>query len=287
MARVAYVNGRYQAVSRPAVPVEDRGYQFADGVYEVMKVVEGEPKDVARHMDRLERSLGGLGIAMPMTRGALRQVIDETLRRNRLREATVYLQISRGTAPRNHLYAKNLKPNLVVVVRRASLPNPTQWREGVGVITLPDERWARCDIKSVSLLPNALAKQKAKDAGCYEAWLYLPDGTVTEASSSNAWIVDAEGTLRTHPLGHDILGGITRSRVLEVARADGIPVEERAFTLDEARAAREAFVTSTSSFVLPVVRIDDRTVGNGHPGTVTARLQTLYAEAAELHPRFH
>ncbi|MCB1884692.1 MAG: D-amino-acid transaminase [Geminicoccaceae bacterium] len=287
MARIAYVNGRYQPIHRPAVPVEDRGYQFADGVYEVMKVVGGEPRDLDRHMRRLRRSLDGLGIRMPMSPPALEAVIRETLRRNRLKEAVVYLQVSRGAAPRNHLYAATLKPSLVVTVRRAGLPSAKEWAEGVAVVSLPDERWARRDIKSISLLPNSLARQKAKDRGAREAFLVDGDGCVTEASASNAWIVDRNGTLVTHPLGHGILGGITRERVLEEARAAGIPVEERRFTLDEAKAAREAFLTSTSSFVLPVVRIDDAPIGNGHPGETTRRLQGLYAEAAGLHPRFH
>ena len=287
MARIAYVNGRYQPIDHPAVSVEDRGYQFADGVYEVMKVVDGVPRDLERHMRRLGRSLQGLGIPMPMTPKALEAVIQETLRRNRLREAVVYIQVSRGVAPRNHLYAATLKPSLVVTVRRAGLPSAKEWAEGVAVVSLLDERWARRDIKSVSLLPNSLARQKAKEMGAREAFLVDGDGYVTEASASNAWIVDQDGTLVTHPLGHPILGGITRERVLEEARGAGIPVEERRFTLDEAKAAREAFLTSTSSFVLPVVTIDGASVANGHPGETTRRLQSLYAKAAGLHPRFH
>lgn len=286
MARIAYVNGRYQPIDRPAVAVEDRGYQFADGVYEVVKAFDGEPRDLERHLRRLQRSLDELGIKPPMSSAALRLVLGETLRRNALKEALVYIQVSRGTAPRNHLYKRDLRPNLVVTVRRARMPSEREYALGVGVITRPDERWARCDVKSISLLPNALAKQEAKEAGCWEAILSKPDGTVTEASSSNAWMVTKEGVLVTHPLSHSILGGITRQIVLELARANDVPLEERAFTLDEMGEARELFVTSTSSLVLPVVRVDERPVANGYPGEVTRRLQRLYADEVRLPPRF-
>ncbi len=282
MARIAYANGRYVSIGQPAVTLEDRGYQFADGVYEVVKTVNGEPRDLDRHLDRLERSLQGLRIAMPMSRAALRRVIAETLRRNAIRHAIVYIQVSRGQAPRNHVFPRNAVPSLVVTVRRAPFPKPAEIEDGVGVITLPDQRWKRCDIKSISLLPNVLAKQQAAEQGAREAWLVDADGLVTEGSSANAYIVDQSGTIVTRPLGPEILGGITRQNLFAAAAALGIPIEERAFSVEEARAAREAFLTSTSSLVLPVTRIDGRSIGNGKPGSITCRLLDAYVEAQGL-----
>ncbi|MEZ5905866.1 MAG: D-amino-acid transaminase [Geminicoccaceae bacterium] len=282
MARIAYVNGRYLPIGRPAVALEDRGYQFADGVYEVAKVVFGQPRDLERHLDRLERSLGELRIAMPMSRAALRQVVAETLRRNAIRHAIVYIQVTRGTAPRNHLFPKNAVPSLVVTVRRAPFPKPAEIEDGVDVITLPDQRWKRCDIKSIGLLPNVLAKQKAAEQGAREAWLVDADGFVTEGSSANAYIIDQSGTIITRPLGGEILGGITRQNVFAAAKAAGVPIVERAFTVAEAQAAREAFLTSTSSLVLPVTRIDGKSIGNGKPGSITCQLLDTYLQAQGL-----
>jgi len=277
MARTAYVNGRYVPIGRAAVGVEDRGLQFADAVYEVVKVVGGEPRDLDRHLGRLGRSLAALGIAWPMSHDALRGVIARTVRRNRLRDASVYLQVGRGKAPRNFLFPRDTKPSLVVTVRRAAFPRPDEQADGVGVITLPDERWARRNIKSVGLLPNLLAKQQAAEAGCREAWLVDRDGLVTEGASSNAYIVDREGSLVTRPLSPDILPGVTRSVVLELARELDVRVVERPFTVEEAKAAREAFLTSTNALVLPVTSIDGRPVANGKPGSVTERLLAAYA----------
>jgi D-alanine transaminase len=276
MARVAYVNGRYRPLAGEAIALEDRGYQFADGVYEVIKVLAGRPRDLERHLDRLQRSLAALEIAAPMSRAALTSVLSETLRRNRLRDALLYVQVTRGTAPRNHVYPKQARPSLVVTARKPAFPSARERAEGVGVITLPDLRWGRCDIKSISLLPNVMARQRAAAAGCREAWLVDQAGCVTEGSASNAYIVDQGGRLVTHPLSERILGGITRAVVLELARADGIPVVERPFSVAEAQAAREAALSSTSSMLLPVTAIDERTVGNGHPGSVVRRLLELY-----------
>ncbi len=284
MSRIAYVNGRYLPIGAPAVQIEDRGYQLADGVYEVCKVVAGQFRDLDRHLDRLERSLAAVRIPMPMARRALELVMRETWRRNGLPDAMVYLQVSRGVAPRNHAFPSTVRPSLVVTVRPSRLPSAREMEHGVRVITLPDERWARCEIKSISLLPNVLAKQSAVEAGCREAWLVDGEGHVTEGASSNAYIVDRDGRVVTHPLGPAILGGITRSIILELARAAGIEVVERAFTVEEAMAAREAFLTSTTSLVLPVTEIDGRPVANGRPGTVTTRLAALYASAEGLAP---
>ncbi len=284
MPRIAYVNGRYLPIHEPAIRIEDRGYQFADGVYEVCKVVAGRFCDLDRHLDRLERSLGAIRMPMPMARGALALVLKETWRRNRLPDAILYLQVSRGVAVRNHAFPARARPSLVVTVRPSRLPSALEMELGVSVMTLPDERWARCDIKSISLLPNILAKQKAVEAGCREAWLVDSEGLVTEGSSSNAYMVDVEGRVVTRPLGPAILGGITRALVLDLARRAGIEVVERPFTVEEALGAREAFLTSTTSLVLPVTEIDGRPVANGRPGGVTARLAGLYADAEGLAP---
>lgn len=277
MTRTAYVDGRFLPLAARAIAIEDRGLQFAHGVYEVIKAIDGRLIDLERHLDRLERSLAAIATPLPMARGPLALLLEELLRRNRLRDAAVYLQVSAGVAPRNHAWPAGLRPSLVATVRPARFPTEQEMARGVSVITLPDERWARCDIKSIALLPNALAKQKAAAAGCREAWLVDRDGCVTEGASSNAWIVDAHGTLVTRPLGPAILGGVTRSVLLELARADGIPVAERPFRLEEAQAAREAFLTSTTSLVLPVTEIDGRPVANGRPGSLTSRLAGLYA----------
>ena len=282
MARIAYVNGRYTPIHVPSVAIEDRGYQFADGVYEVIKALDGRPRDLERHLDRLERSLGELAIPMPMSRAALTHVMRQTLKRNRLRHAIIYVQVSRGIAPRNHLYPKGAKPVLVVTVRRAPFPRETELEHGCKVISLPDIRWGRCDIKSIALLPNAMAKQQAKEAGAREALLVDEEGFVTECSSSNAYIVDAEGRLVTHPRGQDILPGITRSVLLEVAKEADIEIVERPFTLGEAKTAREAFLTSTSSLVMPITQIDDQVIGNGMPGSVTRTLLAEYRKREEI-----
>ena len=276
MARIAYVNGCYRPLQNATVAAEDRGYQFADGIYEVIKVLGGRPCDLERHLDRLERSLAALEIAPPMTRRALESVLFETLRRNRLADALLYLQITRGTAPRNHLFPKRARPSLVITARRPVFPGEREREEGVGVITRPDLRWGRCDIKSISLLPNVLARQSAAAAGFREAWLIDREGMVTEGSASNAYIVDASGRLVTHPLSERILGGVTRSVILELARRDGIEVVERPFFLDEAHGAREAALSSTSSWLLPITAIDGRPVSNGMPGHVVRRLMALY-----------
>jgi len=276
MARIAYVNGRYVPKAEATVHVEDRGNQFADGVYEVLKVVDGRLSDGDRHFARLHRSLAALKLDAPMSDAALGQVIRETVRRNKLKDATVYLQVSRGPAPRDHLFPPTAQPTLIVTAKRMKRPDPKSYAAGVDVVTAPDIRWLRCEIKSISLLPNVLAKQAAKEQGAYEAWLVREGDVVTEASASNAYIVDADGVLRTHPTSPRILGGVTRSVVLELARDEGIPVDERPFSTAEIGAAREAFLTSTSSWVMPVVRVDGRAVGAGEPGPVTRRLQAAY-----------
>ena len=276
MPRIAYVNGRFLPHRYASVHIEDRGYQFADGVYEVVPVVRGTLVDEEPHLDRLERSLRELRIAMPMGRSAMRLLGAEVMRRNRLLHGFLYMQVTRGVAPRDHRFPKAAKPALVMTTRQVRPQSQAVLDEGVGVITVPDIRWERCDIKSVSLLPNVLAKQSAVEAGAYEAWMLDREGRVTEGSSTNAWIVTADNTLVTRNANHAILKGITRMTLLQVAQAEGIGLEERPFTLDEAKAAKEAFLTSSTNFVMPVTRIDEQPVGNGHPGILTMRLREAY-----------
>jgi len=283
MSRIAYVNGRYLPRERAKISVEDRGFQFADGVYEVCEVREGSIVDERRHMARLDRSLNALHIARPMSPAALAVVMRETIARNRVRDGIVYVEITRGAARRDFPFPANTKPTLVVTARGNDLSRLEQLAaDGVAVVTVPDIRWGRVDIKTVALLPNVLAKQQAREQGAREAWLVDEQGRITEGASSNAWIVARDGKIVTRPLGQDILPGITRSVVLDVIKAQGLAVEERAFTLEEAYAAREAFITSASQIVLPVVRIDGRPVGNGAPGLIAAALRRDYHRHAEI-----
>jgi D-alanine transaminase len=284
MSRIAYINGRYLPRSAAKVSVEDRGFQFADGVYEVCEVRGGRLIDERRHMARLDRSLNELRIARPMSPAALAIVLRETVRLNRVRDGIVYLQITRGEARRDFAFPPaGTTPSMVAMARSTDVVGLEQLAaDGIAVVTVPDIRWSRVDIKSVALLPNVLAKQAARDRDAREAWLVDAHGRVTEGASSNAWIVSRDGKLITHPLGRDILAGITRSVVIDVLKAQGLAFEERAFSVEEAYAAREAFVTSASPTVLPVVSIDGRPVGNGAPGLVTAALRRDYHRHAEI-----
>ena len=277
MSRIAYVNGRYVRHQQAAVHVEDRGYQFADGVYEVIAVRGGRLVDRGPHLDRLDRSLRELAIAWPMSRSALSVVLDQCVRRNRVGGGIVYLQMTRGVARRDHSIPANPVTSLVVTARNQTL-DTEQFEAGIRVVTVPDIRWKRCDIKSVSLLPNVLAKQAARDRGAYEAWQVDEEGFITEGSSTNAWILTPDGALVTRHLGASILSGITRLVVLDLAHLHHIELVERAFSRDEALGASEAFLTSTTSCILPVVQIDDHVLRNGRPGRVTRRLRALYDE---------
>jgi D-alanine transaminase len=283
MSRVAYVNGRYVAQREAAVHIEDRGYQFSDGVYEVCEVRGGSIIDQRRHLARLKRSLDELGIAMPMSETALAIVIRECMRRNRVRDGIVYLQITRGVARRDHGFPPpGTRPSVVVTARNLDVAaNERTAAEGIAVVTVPDNRWERVDIKSISLLPNVLAKQAARERGAKEAWFVDRAGHVTEGSSSNAWIVTMGGKVVTRPADNGILRGITRSVLIDVIRAQGLEFEERPFTVEEAYGAREAFLTSASQIVMPVVRIDDRPVGNGAPGSVAVALRAEFHRHAE------
>jgi D-alanine transaminase len=284
MARIAYVNGRYVPRRTASVHIEDRGYQFADGVYEVCEVRGGRLVDERRHMARLSYSLAELRIRPPMPLSALGIVLRETVRRNRIVDGLVYVQITRGAYRRDHAFPpEHVAPSIVVTASAIdAAKNEKLAAEGVSVITLPDNRWERVDIKSVSLLPNVLAKQAAREQGAKEAWLVDRQGFVTEGSSSNAWIVTRDGKLVTRQADRGILRGITRTVLLDVIKEQGLVLEERPFSVEEAYAAREAFVTSATQIVMPVVRIDDRPVGNGAPGLIASALRRDYHRFAEI-----
>lgn len=278
MPRFAYVNGRYLPHGQATVHIEDRGYQFADGVYEVIPVAGGRAIDEGPHLDRLERSLAELRIAMPMRRRALELVCREMRRRNGLYDGLVYIQVTRGVAPRDHAFPAHARPALVITTKRMDFSRERKFDAGVSVITLPDQRWARRDIKTVNLLPNCLAKQKAVEAGAYEALQVDNQGYVTEGTATNAWIVTRDGRLVTRHLSSEILHGVTRRTILAIAMEEDVVFEERPFTVAEAVDASEAFVTSATSFVTPVVRVDGRPVGDGKPGPLTRRLLSWYRD---------
>ncbi len=281
MPRIAYVNGRYLPLADAAVSIEDRGYQFADGVYEVCAVLNGQLLDWPLHLKRLARSRSELAIAAPMGDAALTLVSKRLLAINGANDALLYIQITRGAARRDHPFPK-VRPALVMTVRPFNFRQRVgQQATGIAVVTVPDQRWARRDIKSISLLPNVLAKQQARNAGAFEAWQVGPDGVISEGSSTNAWIVTADGRIVTHPEGPAILSGVMRDTLLRLARERQMTVEERPFTLDEARGAAEAFLTSTTAPCLGVVSIDGKAIGDGKPGLVTLRLaELLWSEIA-------
>jgi D-alanine transaminase len=279
VSRIAYVNGRYLRQPEAAVNIEDRGYQFGDGIYEVVHLYGGRYVDEDRHLDRLERSLREISLPMPMSRAALRLVLREVARRNRVTEGLLYMQVTRGVARRDHPFpAKPVPPSLVITVKRIP-PYPADVDRWQGAaITLPDLRWARCDIKSVNLLPNVLARQAAREKGATEAILYdEATGMVTEGAATSFWIVDENGAIRTRQLGHAILPGCTRGALMAELKEAGIGWDEKPFTLDDLRKAREAFITSATSFVRPITKIDGAPVGDGKVGPVVRRLFDIFA----------
>lgn len=277
MSRIAYANGRYVRQADATVNIEDRGYQFADGVYEVIAVANGRLVDSEPHFDRLQRSLDGLRIDPPCGRQILLLIMMQVLRRNHISQGFVYLQITRGVAPRNHAFpARNTASSLVVTASRKNLPTAADIASGVKIVTVPESRWSRPDLKTVSLLPNCLAKQDAVERGAYEAWFVDKAGMITEGSSTNAWIVVDGKEIVTRPLSQDILAGITRQTLISIARESNLVVTERPFSIDEALAAREAFLTSTTSFVMPVVAIDETPIADGKPGDVSLQLFDAY-----------
>lgn len=285
MPRIAYVNGRYVPHSDACVHIEDRGYQFADGVYEVCEIARGQIVDMRGHLDRLARSLNELRIDWPMSRAALQIVLAEVVRRNRVRDGLVYVQVTRGVAARDFLFPSNVKPALVVTAKKVDpAVNARRAEKGISVVTVPETRWERVDIKTVGLLPNVLAKETARAAGAQEAWFVDTEGKVKEGGSSNAWIVTANGVLVTRPADYGILRGITRTTLFEVASRLGLSIEERGFTVDEAKNAREAFISSASTIAMPVVSIDGVTIANGHPGSVVLSLREAFFDIAEKTP---
>jgi len=281
MSRIAYVNGRYVRHAEAGISIDDRAVNFGDGVYEVCEVRDCALIDEARHMARLARSLAALRIAAPVGEAALRGILREVATRNRVRDGIVYLQVSRGVGRRDHGFPAAVKPGLIVTAKsidpRLGEANAVR---GVRVITLPDERWARPDIKTLQLLPNVLAKQAAREAGAFEAWFLDADGFVTEGASTNAWIVAQDGALVTRQADRAILRGVTRATLIDVAARVGARFEERAFSLAEALRAREAFFSSASTIAMPVVAIDGQPIGDGKPGPVTSALRRRFHEVA-------
>jgi D-alanine transaminase len=283
MSRIAYVNGQYVRHSSASVHIEDRGYQFADGVYEVCEVREGYIVDLTRHMDRLDRSLSELQIAWPLARSALVRVIRETVRRNRVTDGMFYLQVTRGAAKRDHVFpGKNVRSALVVTAKSIDrAAGNARADKGISVITVPENRWERVDIKTVGLLPNVMARQKAKEAGAAEAWFVDERGFVKEGAATNAWIVTSDGVLVTRPAEHGILRGVTRTGLFDLAERLNLKIEEREFSVDEAKGAREAFISAATTLVMPVVAIDGAPIANGSPGSIALSLREAFFDVAE------
>jgi D-alanine transaminase len=284
MSLIAYVNGRYVPHREAAVHIEDRGYQFADGIYEVCEVYGGLLVDETRHLARMKRSLDELRIAMPMTLPALKVVLRETIRRNRVHDGMVYLQVTRGVARRDHVFPSADTPPAIVVTAKSidRKKGNAAAENGISVITTPDNRWDRVDIKSVGLLPNCMARQAAKEVGAKEAWFVDRDGFVTEGAATNAWIITKDGKLVTRPAEFGILRGVTRTTLFDLAAKEKLTIEERPFTVAEAKAAREAFISAATTLIMPVVKIDDTVIGNGKPGSMALRLRAEFHSHAEM-----
>ena len=282
MPRIAYVDGAYVPLAEAAVSIEDRGFQFADGIYEVAASLNGRLFDWDGHAARLRRNLAELSIAEPMSAKALELVGRRLVRINGAAQALLYIQVTRGHARRDHPFPAKARPTLVMTARPFDYaPRVRQQASGIKVLTQPEQRWARCDLKTIGLLPNVLAKQAARQAGAFEAWMVEEDGTVTEGASTNAWIVTPDGTLVTHPADRKILPGIMRNTLMRLARDAGMAIEERPFGLDEVGSAAEAFITSTTAPCLGVVSVDGRPVGEGKPGAVSLRLGRLLWDEIE------
>ncbi len=282
MSRFAYVNGRFVRHGEAVVHIEDRGYQLADGVYEVWAVFDGKLADAEGHFARLWRSLDELRIAHPMSEASLKMVLREAVRRNKVKEGLCYLQVTRGVAKRDHAFPNPpVLPSIVVTAKSVDrAAADAKAAVGASVISVPENRWGRCDIKSIGLLPNALAKQAARERGAIEAWFVDDMGLVTEGASSNAWIVDADGLLRTRDTNANILRGVTRSTLLDVIRESGVPFSEKPFTIAEAQKAKEAFISGAGSLITPIIQVDGVKLGDGNPGEVASRLRRLYIERA-------
>jgi D-alanine transaminase len=279
MSRIVYVNGEYLAEEDAKISVFDRGFLFADGVYEVSSVLHGKLIDNQGHLVRLARSLSELNMAPPATDNEIEEIQKQLIQKNKVIEGLVYLQVTRGAADRDFAYPEGVQSSLVMFTQVINIKDNPKALTGISVITTPDIRWGRRDIKTVGLLAPCMAKMCAKQEGADDAWL-VEDGKVTEGSSNNAYIVTPDNTLITRQLGSEILSGITRKAVLKLAQSHAITIEERGFTPEEAYAASEAFITSASSFVMPVISIDNKPVGNGKPGPITQKLRELYIQTA-------
>lgn len=279
MSRIVYLNGSYVPEAEAKVSVFDRALLFGDGIYEVTAVLDGRLVDFEPHLVRLDRSLNEIGLAPPLGHDALRAVHQELIARNRIDEGIVYLQITRGAADRDFAYPENVAPNVIVFTQSRPLIANPHAETGVKVVTIPDLRWKRRDIKSTSMLAQTMGKQEAKLKGAYEAWM-VEDGVVTEGTSSSAFILDQAGVIRTQPLGYHILPGVTRRAVLRLVALEGLSLQERPFSVADALAAREAFMTAASAFVLPIVEIDGVKIGDGQPGPMARKFRALYIEEA-------
>jgi len=279
MSRIVFLNGSFLPIEEAKVPFMDRGFLFGDGVYEGIGVLEGRLVDNDAHLERLERSLREVRIPNPYTRAQWTELEEELARRNNLTEGFIYFQVTRGVAERDFMFPDNATPTVAMFTQAKSIVNAPAAETGIAVVTVPDLRWQRRDIKSINLLAQVLAKQAAKEAGAQEAWL-VEDGFVTEGGSSSGFIVTKEGRVVVRPLSNAILPGITRQSLLSLSKEEGIELEERLFTVEEAYGAAEAFLTSASNFVLPIVSIDGRMIGSGKPGPVTKRLRQIYIRMA-------
>ncbi|WP_243374016.1 D-amino-acid transaminase [Microvirga solisilvae] len=279
MSRIVFLNGSFLPIEEAKVPFMDRGFMFGDGIYEGVAILEGHLVDNDAHLERLERSLREVRIANPYTRAEWTALEEELARRNNLSEGFIYFQVTRGVAERDFMFPDNATPTVAMFTQAKSIVNAPAAETGIAVITVPDLRWQRRDIKSINLLAQVLAKQAAKEAGAQEAWM-VENGFVTEGGSSSAFIVTRQGRIVVRPLSNAILPGITRQSLLALSQAEGIPLEERLFTVEEAYDAAEAFLTSASNFVLPIVSIDGRTIGSGKPGPVTRKLRETYIRMA-------
>jgi D-alanine transaminase len=279
MSRIAYVNGYYQPHAHAKVHIEDRGYQFADGVYEVVALYKGIILDEMGHLERLERSLQALHIKSPVAFSVLRLLMHEIQKRNLLQTGLIYIQMTRGVAPRFHPFPNPPVPaSLILTAKHMKLPSENAVQKGVSVITTPEVRWTRCDIKSISLLPNVLAKQEAIDNGAYESWFLDNDGFVTEGTAANAWIVNEKGCVQTRAANEGILSGITRNTIIDIAKNLGIPFIEKPFTVNDIERAQEAFITSATNYVMPVTVINKKPIGKGMAGPIALQLRHAYLE---------
>lgn len=277
MSRIVYLNGEYLPEDEAKISVFDRGFLFADGVYEVTSVLNGKLIDNAGHLARLHYSLHELEMAAPASDSDIENIQKKLIEKNHIEQGLVYLQVTRGAADRDFAYPIGVPSSLVMFTQSKNILENPLAQSGMSVISVPDMRWQRRDIKTVGLLAPCMAKMAAKHAGADDAWL-VEDGFVTEGSSNNAYIIDAKGTLVTRQLGHEILAGITRKAVLKLADEQDIKIEERLFSMEEAYAAREAFITSATTFVMPVTQIDGKPVRDGKPGNLTLRLRELYIQ---------